>query len=76
MENPQLPQYSSYLGALPYYHANLGLKPPSKITVIIHEVTPPPPPPSTPISVLVSNETPPGCSQILVLCPDYSSTAL
>ena len=44
MENPQLPQYSSYLGALPYYHANLGLKPPSKITVIIHEVTPPPPP--------------------------------
>ncbi|KAK2095367.1 hypothetical protein P7K49_026783 [Saguinus oedipus] len=35
-----LPQYSSYLGDFPYYYANLGLKPPSKFTAVIHAVTP------------------------------------
>nr|BAB87180.1 XEXT1 [Xenopus laevis] len=35
-----LPQYSAYLGDFPYYYSNLGAKPPSKFTAVIHAVTP------------------------------------
>ncbi|KAF4074102.1 hypothetical protein AMELA_G00250770 [Ameiurus melas] len=35
-----LPQYSSYLGDLPFYYAGLGIKTYPKFTAVIHAVTP------------------------------------
>ncbi|KAL1767892.1 exostosin-1 [Sigmodon hispidus] len=62
-----LPQYSSYLGDFPYYYANLGLKPPSKFTAIIHAVTPLVSQSQPVLKLLVAAAKSQYCAQIIVL---------
>lgn len=62
-----LPQYSSYLGDFPYYYANLGLKPPSKFTAVIHAVTPLVSQSQPILKLLVAVAKSQYCSQIIVL---------
>ncbi|XP_058420813.1 exostosin-1 isoform X1 [Diceros bicornis minor] len=62
-----LPQYSSYLGDFPYYYANLGLKPPSKFTAVIHAVTPLVSQSQPVLKLLVAAAKSQYCAQIIVL---------
>uniref|UniRef100_A0A7M4EJ83 N-acetylglucosaminyl-proteoglycan 4-beta-glucuronosyltransferase n=1 Tax=Crocodylus porosus TaxID=8502 RepID=A0A7M4EJ83_CROPO len=62
-----LPQYSSYLGDFPYYYANLGLKPPSKFTAVIHAVTPLVSQSQPVLKLLVAVAKSQYCAQIIVL---------
>eukprot|EP00069_Balaena_mysticetus_P000947 bmy_14934T0 len=62
-----LPQYSSYLGDFPYYYANLGLKPPSKFTAVIHAVTPLVSQSQPVLKLLVAAARSQYCAQIIVL---------
>ncbi|KAL8181679.1 UNVERIFIED_CONTAM: Exostosin-1 [Gekko kuhli] len=62
-----LPQYSSYLGDFPYYYANLGVKPPSKFTAVIHAVTPLVSQSQPVLKLLVAVAKSQYCAQIIVL---------
>ncbi|XP_038600644.1 exostosin-1 [Tachyglossus aculeatus] len=62
-----LPQYSSYLGDFPFYYANLGLKPPSKFTAVIHAVTPLVSQSQPVLKLLVAAAKSQYCAQIIVL---------
>ncbi|XP_069477641.1 exostosin-1 [Ambystoma mexicanum] len=62
-----LPQYSSYLGDFPYYYANLGSKPPSRFTAVIHAVTPLVSQSQPILKLLVAVAKSQYCSQIIVL---------
>lgn len=62
-----LPQYSSYLGDFPYYYANLGLKPPSKFTAVIHAVTPLVSQSQPVLKLLMAAAKSQYCAQIIVL---------
>ncbi|XP_030074182.1 exostosin-1 [Microcaecilia unicolor] len=62
-----LAQYSSYLGDFPYYYANLGVKPPSKFTAVIHGVTPLVSQSQPVLKLLVAVAKSQYCSQIIVL---------
>ncbi|NXU97427.1 EXT1 protein, partial [Cettia cetti] len=62
-----LPQYSSYLGDFPYYYANLGLKPLSTFTAVIHAVTPLVSQSQPVLKLLVAVAKSQYCAQIIVL---------
>ncbi|XP_053103379.1 exostosin-1 [Hemicordylus capensis] len=62
-----LPQYSSYLGDFPYYYANLGVKPPSRFTAVIHAVTPLVSQSQPVLKLLVAVAKSQYCAQIIVL---------
>lgn len=62
-----LPQYSSFLGDFPYYYANLGLKPPSKFTAVIHAVTPLVSQSQPVLKLLMAAAKSQYCAQIIVL---------
>ncbi|XP_072266811.1 exostosin-1 [Pyxicephalus adspersus] len=62
-----LPQYSSYLGDFPYYYANLGIKPPTKFTAVIHAVTPLVSQSQPILKLLVAVAKSQYCHQIIVL---------
>ncbi|XP_051518999.1 exostosin-1b-like [Myxocyprinus asiaticus] len=62
-----LPQYSSYLGDFPFYYAELGIKPNSKFTAVIHAVTPLVSQSQPILKLLVSVARSQYCAQIIVL---------
>ncbi|XP_051991958.1 LOW QUALITY PROTEIN: exostosin-1b-like [Xyrauchen texanus] len=62
-----LPQYSSYLGDYPFYYAELGIKPNSKFTAVIHAVTPLVSQSQPILKLLVSVARSQYCAQIIVL---------
>ncbi|XP_065146547.1 exostosin-1b [Paramisgurnus dabryanus] len=62
-----LPMYSSYLGDFPFHYAELGIKPNSKFTAVIHAVTPLVSQSQPILKLLVSVAKSQYCAQIIVL---------
>ncbi|KAK1172641.1 exostosin-1 [Acipenser oxyrinchus oxyrinchus] len=62
-----LPQYSAYLGDFPFYYADLGIKPSTKFTAVIHAVTPLVSQSQPILKLLVAVSKSQYCAQIVVL---------
>uniref|UniRef100_A0A4W3I5K7 N-acetylglucosaminyl-proteoglycan 4-beta-glucuronosyltransferase n=1 Tax=Callorhinchus milii TaxID=7868 RepID=A0A4W3I5K7_CALMI len=61
------PQYSTHLGDFPFYYANLGIKPLSRFTAVIHAVTPLVSQSQPILKLLVAVAKSQYCAQVIVL---------